>query len=263
MTPLNVLIVDDEPLAVRRLEIAIDQFEDVRHVGSALNRPQALELIERHAPDVLLLDVRLRDGTGFDLLQELPPERAPVVIFVTAYDHYAVRAFEVSATDYLPKPISQTRLSEALGKARQTIATKDLEARLTELRELLGRVDATKQPPTEARFETEFWIRRRAGELLRVPAEAIDYVISEEDYVRLHVGDRSYLMRESLNRLQQRLDPSQFVRVHRSYLVRWSAIREIRNAAGRPPELVLHSERRISCGRIYAKALRKALAERR
>ena len=127
MTDLRVLTVDDEPLALRRLHVALENIPDVVHVGSAGGRAEALRQIEKHRPDVILLDVRMRDGSGFDIVEKLMSGEPPVIIFVSAFDDHAAKAFEVRAIDYILKPVGYDRLKSALDRARGEIATRSAE----------------------------------------------------------------------------------------------------------------------------------------
>jgi two-component system response regulator AlgR len=205
---LRTLIVDDEPLAIERLQILCARLQGVQLVGTASDGDAALRLVDALAPDLLFLDISMPGMTGLDVAAALArlPSR-PAVVFVTAFDQFAVAAFDVEAADYLMKPVAPDRLEKAIERvlARRTAAA------------------APAQPAPAGRFLEEFWAPSR-GELRRVAASDIDWIEAERDYMRLHVGDRSYLIHETISALEERLDPSRFQRVHRGAILRREAV---------------------------------------
>lgn len=258
MKPLRVLLVDDEPLARRRLQIALaDMPELAVAAGAASSCETAVRQAEALAPDVMLLDIAMRDGTGFDVLNRLAQQPSPVVIFVTAFDHFAVRAFEASAVDYLLKPVAFDRLRTALERAREKLASRDAGEQIDELRAVVATLRSAEPSVSQGRRESEFWIRRGSGGFVRVSAAAIDWVAVEDDYVRLHVGEQSHLLRESIRGLRTRLDPDAFIQVHRKTIVRLDAIREMTSGKRGAPEVILLSGERLHVGRVYARTLRQ------
>lgn len=259
MRPVKVLTVDDEPLALRRLEIVLSQLPHVEHAGSAASCAAAVKMIEMRRPEVLLLDIKMRDGTGFDVLDRLSNEHMPAVVFVTAFDSYATQAFDTSAVDYVVKPVEVDRLARAIERARSSLEAREAGERIAELRGVVATLREEVRPDAGPRYETELWVRRTGSGFVRVPVDAIEYITTEDDYVRLHVGERSHLMRETLSGLQERLDPAQFLRVHRSALVRASAIGEFKRSALGLLEVHLTGGDRLRVGRVHAKMLRRAL----
>jgi two-component system response regulator AlgR len=198
--PLKTLLVDDEPLAIERLQILCARVPDLNLVGTAADGAAALRLVEALQPDLLLLDIAMPGLDGMSVaraLEKLDP--VPSVIFVTAFDQYAVAAFDVAAVDYLLKPVAQDRLEKAVARVRAHRA-------------------APPEVQAEA-FTHEFWVPHRA-EMIRIAAREIDLIEAERDYMRLHVGPRSYLLHQTITELARRLDPSAFVRLHRSTIVR-------------------------------------------
>lgn len=262
MSILTVVAVDDEPLALRRLEILLSAIPGVRLVGSARDSDTAIAMISDLRPDIVLLDIKLRDGTGFDILARLPAAVAPAVIFATAFDHFAIRAFEVSAVDYVLKPIEPARLVEAIDRARARLSADRSADQVDELKAIISDLRAEFHGQEPSPYETELWIRGVTGNLTRVPIDMIDWVSSEDDYVRLHIGRSSHLLRLSIRAFEARIDPAQFVRVHRAALVRIARIAEIRRFASGQREVVLHDGTRIASGRVYAKRLRGLLLDR-
>lgn len=260
MIECGIIAVDDEPLALRRLEIILRDVAGTRLLGTATNAAEAVPLIAAKRPDVVLLDVRLRDGTGFDILDRLPAAVAPAVIFTTAFDHFAIRAFEVSAVDYVLKPIEATRLGEAIGRARRRLAADSAGRELGEMRAIISDLRAEFHAGAPSPYETELWIRGATGSLTHVALDQVDWVSSEDDYVRLHTPTGSHLLRLSIKALEAKVDPAKFVRVHRAALVRLGAIAQLHQTPAGRREVVLRNGQRIPAGRVYAKQLRALLS---
>jgi DNA-binding LytR/AlgR family response regulator len=259
MNQLRVLTVDDEVLALRRLKLLLATLPYVEQVGEAGGLADALARIERDSPDVVLLDIRMRDGSGFDLIDELARRTvAPAVIFVSAFDRFALRAFETSAVDYLLKPVERDRLAQALDKARRRRGEADAEQRIAELQEIIRNLRSDAGEAAD-RYESEFWLRSGTG-FVKVPVDSIEWVGSEDEYVRLNTASGSYLMRGSIRQLEARLDPNRFIRIHRRWLVRKAAIAELRAARLGRAEVVLRSGQRLSAGRVYGRQLRELVA---
>ena len=259
MTPLRVLAVDDEALALRRIEIAMSQVPGAELIGTARGGREGLELVGRLRPDVLLLDINMAGFGGFDVVEGLDSANAPLVIFITAFDQYAVRAFQVSAVDYLLKPLEFDRLRAALDKARTTLRLIDAEDRATELKELVANLRQHRAAVDEpSRFETEIWAPRGCG-FERVLVSDINWVEAERDYVQLRTGARSYLIRETMNGMEARLDPEMFIRVHRSALVRIDRIGSIRRPGYGRFSLQLTSGEEVPVGRTYVKQIKKLI----
>ena len=256
MNLLRVLAVDDEPLALRRMKLLLQTLPYVEQVGEADGVADALARMASLAPDVVLLDIRMRDGSGFDLIEALARRPgAPTIILVSAFDRFAVRAFETSAVDYLLKPVDRERLGQALERARRRRGESDAEQRVAELQEIIRnlRSDAGEG---DSGYEPEFWVRNGSG-FVKVPVDAIEWVASEDEYVRLNTATASYLMRGSIRQLEARLDPERFVRIHRRWLVRKAASAELRPAGLGRAEVVLRSGQRLRAGRVYGKQLRR------
>jgi DNA-binding LytR/AlgR family response regulator len=259
MRSLRVLSVDDEMLALRRIRLLLQGIPNVEHVADASSCADALVAIARTDPDVVLLDIKMRDGNGFDVIDALGGRaNPPIVIVVTAFDHFAVQAFHHAVIDYLLKPVERERLAAALARARRLAQDHEAGQRLLEMQEVIRNLRSEAASRTDSPYEREFWIRGGEG-FVRVPLEAIESVSSEDDYVAFHTGTGSHLMRGSLRRFEGRVEPGHFVRVHRRWLVRKSAISEIRTRTLGGAELTLRSGRKTPVGRVYLKQLRSAL----
>lgn len=257
MRNIRILTVDDEALALRRLQLLLRAIPNVEHVGEASSCKEALSRAEVLSPDVMLLDIKMRDGDGFDVaerLAELPD--SPVIIFVTAFDRFAIRAFEDGAVDYLLKPVERERLERALRRARHRLEINDAEQRVAELQTLVRNLRAAAAQEGDDEFQTEFWLRASNG-VVQVAVDSIDCVSSEDDYVAIHTHSGSHLMRGSIRQFERRVEPGHFVRVHRAWLVRKSGIAELRTPRFGGAELLLRSGKRVPVGRVYLKALRQ------
>lgn len=231
--PLRTLIVDDEPLAVERLQILCADLPQITLAGTANDGEAALRMVEALTPDLILLDIAMPGLDGMAVaarLQGLP--KPPSVVFVTAFDRFAVAAFDIAATDYLLKPVAPERLARAITRVEQV------------------RGGAPASPHAE-----EFWVPHRS-EMIRIAAIDIDRIDAERDYMRLHVGARSWLIHETITALEQRLDPERFIRLHRSTIVRRDRIKSLRHdgLGSWYAELVDDSSVRI--GRTYLPAVR-------
>jgi two-component system LytT family response regulator len=251
MTMLRVMVVDDEPLAREGLVELLRGMPDVEIAGAHADGMSALRAIEEKAPDVLCVDIRMPVLDGFDVVAALDPERMPAVIFVTAYDAFAVKAFEVNALDYLLKPVTRERLEAALERVRHRSHSREqlTPERLTALLEGLA--------PTRAAGVGRL-IVREVGRIIVVPTADVDWVEGADYYAKLHIGPRVHLLRESLSSLEQRLDPSRFLRVHRSAIVNLGRVRVV-EAADRGDAVAVLS----NGSRIKVTAARRAELERR
>jgi two-component system, LytTR family, response regulator len=234
---MRVLIVDDEPLARDRLRALIGDVSDVEIVGQAENGAEALSLTRRTAPDVLLLDIQMPRLSGFDVVERLGSDVPPVVIFTTAHSEHAAAAFDVSATDYLVKPFDKARVWRALERARRRLAGTDRE-----------RTDSGV--PVNRRRQERFAVRTR-GAIVFVSASDVLWIGAEGNYVRLYTESASYLLRESMNHLEEILDPDMFLRVHRSAFVKAASIERIAENA-----IFLFNGARVPLGPNYRRRLR-------
>ncbi|GAB5520530.1 MAG: LytTR family DNA-binding domain-containing protein [Rhodothermales bacterium] len=248
-TPLRILIVDDERSARQRLADLLAETEDAQVVGEATTGPEAVQAIRSLAPDLVFLDVQMPGMTGRDVVRTVGPERMPAVIFVTAYDQHAVHAFEVAALDYLLKPFDDERFAQALGRARQTLALRDLAALRTQLADLLGPTPPAPTPaPERLRYLERIGVEER-GHLRILPVERIDFITASGSYAELHVGDATFLIREQMQSLDDRLDPAAFFRIHRGTIVQLDRIDRLIYARGGDYAARLHDGRHLKVSR--------------
>lgn len=249
--PVRVLIVDDEPLARRRVAELLTEEGGVEIVGMATSGAEAVAAIRAERPDVVFLDVQMPDGTGLDVLREIGPDAMPVTVFVTAYDQYALRAFDAAATDYLVKPYDDERFELAFRRARRAVELGAVSRLSGQLIAALQAVEGSggtihpsePAPPTSATPNPES-VPRQGGYLERfavesrgqvrvVPLSKVLYITASGPYAELHTAERTHLIREQMQVLEDRLDPELFFRVHRSAIVRFDLIEALtRNASG-------------------------------
>lgn len=217
---LRTLIVDDEPLARRNIRSLLKSHPEFEIVGECGSGMEALDIMREHPVDLLFLDVQMPELDGFQVLGRIDTEKVPAVVFVTAFDEYAIKAFEVSAVDYLLKPVDDKRFEQALSRSKAMLARQDsslVEARLISLLERRS----------ESTYCSRFLIRT-SSRVFFVPVEEIDYIEAQDYYSALHVGAKTHLLREPIRDLQARLDPKEFVRIHRSAIVNVRRIKELR-----------------------------------
>jgi len=217
---LRVLIVDDEPLARRGVSLRLREFDDIDIVGECGDGKSAVERILELSPDVVFLDVQMPGMDGFDVLGALPRENLPAVIFLTAYEQHALRAFDVHALDYLLKPVDDDRFASAVLRAR-TLLDAATKTKLTD--RILGLLEKRAK-----QYATHFIVRTGAR-IQVVLVEDTEWIAAAGDYTELHAHGRSHLLRESMNSLEQRLDPTAFLRIHRSRIVQSRCITELRS----------------------------------
>ena len=243
---LRVLVVDDEAPARRRIRRLLAADEGVTVVGECADGASAIAMIDALRPDLVFLDVQMPERDGFEVVKAIPRTKLPAILFVTAYDQYALRAFDVHAVDYLLKPFTGERFRTALARARERICRRAADAGLATLAATLrSRPDYLTRLPIRA-----------AGRTVFVEMGAVDWLEAADNYVRLHVKQREYLARETLGSLEARLDPERFVRIHRSVIVQIDRIAETRPTSHGDAEAVLQDGTRLTVSRTWRDALR-------
>jgi two-component system, LytTR family, response regulator len=250
--PIRVLIVDDEPLARRRVADLLADEAGVEIVGKATSGAEAIAAIRGMSPDVVFLDIQMPDGTGLDVVREIGPDAMPVTVFVTAFDQYALRAFDAAAIDYLVKPFDDERFEQAFRRARRAVElgavsklSGQLMAALSAVQGTGGTSGATQHapsasapghPPTPAPAPPPYLERiavETRGQVRVVPISKVLYITASGPYAEIHTAERTHLIREQMQVLEERLDPERFFRVHRSAIVRFDLIESLtRNASG-------------------------------
>ena len=251
---MRVLIVDDEPLARRGVALRLKIFRDVEIVGECGDGSSAVRKILELSPDVVFLDVQMPGMDGFEVLKALPHEDLPLVIFMTAYEQHALRAFDVHALDYLLKPVDDERFRTAVQRARQV---REAGAR-TEMTERIVHLLEEKSGKYVSRFPV------RVGSRIQVVlTDDIQWIAAAGDYAELHSGGRSHLLRVTMNALEQQLDPAQFLRIHRSRIVRVGCVRELRAIDNREYLVKLSDGSEHRSSRRYADSLDNWLWSRR
>ena len=255
---IRTLLVDDEPLAREGMRMFLASQPDIQIAGEAADGVQAVEAIRALRPDLVFLDVQMPEVDGLQVVERIGPSAMPAVIFVTAYHQHAVRAFELHAVDYLLKPVREERLRSALARARLHLASRNeqalaarLEALLEDFRTLRQRVGNGNGAEAAAQ-KFAAWISvtgRNSTQLVRV--EDVDWFEAEGNYVRLHVGTTSHLIRSTLRGMADQLDPATFIRIHRSTIVNVNRIREIQPWFGGDYIAILHDGRQLRVSRSY------------
>lgn len=262
---IRVLIVDDEPLARQRLEDLLGPESGVEIVASVDNGEAAVDAVRSLHPDIAFLDVQMPGKTGIDVVREVGPDAMPLTIFVTAYDRYALQAFDLAAVDYLVKPFDDERFEQAFQRARRYVELEEMG----ELRERLlavldggSRSGAPSAPPAPASGGSPYLERiavEMRGKVRVVPVSQIEYITASGPYVELHTSERAYLIREAIHTLEEKLDPNRFLRIHRSIIVRVDLIDTFHRGAGGDYEVQLKGGARLRVSRSRREELERRL----
>jgi two-component system, LytTR family, response regulator len=251
---LRTAIADDEPLARKRVRSLLAAEPDIEVVAECHDGRETIAAIARHRPDLLFLDVEMPEVDGFGVLEQVGPENMPLVIFVTAYDHYAVKAFEANALDYLLKPFDEERFSKALARARIELQHAR-NGRTRQLSNLL--TDVGKNKERSKGFDR--LVIRSSGRIIFLNTQEVDWIEAAANYVRIHTGSESYLFRETMASLEARLDPRRFMRIHRSTIVNVEKIRELHPCNNGEYIVVLRSGKELSLSRSFRHRLQQFL----
>ena len=242
MSRLRTMIVDDEPLAIARLELLCTEQSSIEVIGTANDGVAALRLAQQLMPDLIFLDIGMPKMDGINAARALGlMDKKPAIILVTAYDNFAVEAFDLDIVDYVLKPVSGERLGRAIARA---VHGKDVAN--------LKGVDQ----PKGGNYASEFWVSHRA-ELIRIAAVDIERIEAERDYMRLHTSGRSYLLHQTISALEERLNPEQFQRIHRSHIVRRDLITGLRHEGGGVWHALLGEEMSMRIGRKYLSEVKR------
>jgi two-component system, LytTR family, response regulator len=245
MNALRAVIVDDEPLARQYVKQLLATDRDVEVVGECGNPREAAALLAREASDLLFLDIEMPEGDGFALLQSLPTP-PPVVVFVTAHDRYAVRAFEVQAFDYLLKPFDDERFSQVLTRAKRRVHSERRDEMLSELKQMMGEMKSRDQ-------YLERILVRTGERSYFVPTTDVQWVEAQANYVRIHAGTTAHLLRDSIGAIEERLDPRRFRRIHRSAIVNLDHVQELQPWFHGEHRVILKNGTELRVSRTYRK----------
>lgn len=263
--PVRVLIVDDEPLARQRVEDLLAHEEGVEVVGTAADGVAAVAAIRSLAPDLVFLDVQMPAMTGLDVIRTIGPAAMPPTIFVTAYDQYALQGFDLAAVDYLVKPFDDERFEQAFRRARRAIELEDFGRLRDQLLTLLqsggppAMATGAPTPPTVPAPYLERIAVEMRGTVRVVPVAEIDFIGASGPYAELHAGERRYVIREAMQTLEERLDPNQFMRIHRSVIVRLALVETLLRGGGGDYEVQLKNGVRLRVSRSRREALERRL----
>ena len=254
MKKIKTLIVDDEPLARERLAGLLGLETDIEIVAQCRDGEEAVMAVQDHSPDLMFLDVQMPQMNGFDVIDAVGPERMPLVIFVTAYDQHAIRAFDANALDYLLKPYSDERFEAAMARAKSRLDERNLREFGRRMLQMVSKI-----PPQSRRWDR--FVVKSAGSTRFLRVAEIDWIEAAGVYVTLHVAGKDFLYRASLTELAEKLDPQRFIRVHRSAIVNIESIVQLEPATHGEFEVVLKNGSRTRVSRTYRAQLEQRLGQ--
>ena len=255
MSDLRVIVVDDEPLAREGMVELLETHDDIEIAGAFPDGPTALVAIESIKPDAVFVDVQMPGMTGFELVDALDVDPLPAIVFVTAYDEYAIRAFEVNAIDYLLKPVSTDRLTQTVSRVRAHVRSRGDDGYRAKMTTLLDGV-----VPDRAHGVGRL-IVREVGQIVVVPTRDVDWVEGADYYAKLHVRNAVHMLRETLSSLEQRLDARKFLRIHRSAIVNLTRVRAVESAVRGEGVAVLADGTRLKVTRAKREELERRLEQ--
>ncbi|MEQ8935664.1 MAG: LytTR family DNA-binding domain-containing protein [Amphiplicatus sp.] len=266
---IRVLTVDDEPLALRGLKLRLAEFSEIAIIGEATNGREAVKAIKQHMPDLVFLDIQMPGLDGFGVVRAMIGAPAPLFVFVTAYDKYAIDAFEANALDYLVKPVDEERLKDAIHRAREAMKSRAAAQRESRLVELLASLsDDDRDRIKELIAEPEWTEKERYSERLSfkdgskvvmLNADEIDWIDAAGDYMCIHAGGKTHIIRETMKTLQARLDPSRFQRVHRSAIVNVKKVKELHPHSNGEYFIILEGGSELKLSRSYKEVVARFL----
>ncbi len=256
---IKTLIIDDEPLARRNLRLLLERDPQIEILEECRNGREAVKAINALSPDLIFLDIQMPEMDGFDVLARVEPENIHAIIFVTAFDQYALKAFDVHALDYLLKPFDDERFAHALDRAKTQIEAREID-RLS--KRLLALLEERESERKGERQKTNYLTRlmiKVAGRVTLLKVEEIDFIEADGNYAKLHVGRKSHLLREKMHDLEGRLDPAKFVRIHRSVIVNLDRIKEMHPHFNGDYIVVLEDGRQLRLSRTRRENLESRL----
>jgi two-component system LytT family response regulator len=250
---IRTLVVDDEPLGRERIAALLSEERDVEVVAECGDGPSALDAIRRESPQLVFLDVQMPERDGFFVMESLGHGRLPLVVFVTAYDNYALRAFEVRALDYLLKPFDRDRFKRAMERVRAELASHESDQLAQRVLALAGEYKAERPQPTDR------LIIKSGGRVFLLRAREIDWIEAAGNYLKVHVGSEAHMIRQTMASIEEQLDPAQFFRIHRSQIVNLDRIKEMQPLFNGEYEVVLRTGARLTLSRNYREKLQTKL----
>lgn len=254
---IRTLIVDDEPLARRNLRVLLERDPQIEILDECRNGREAVKAINTLSPDLIFLDIQMPEMDGFDVLARVGPEHIQAIIFVTAFDQYALKAFDVHALDYLLKPFDDERFTRALERAKSQIAAREINQLSDRLLALL------EQRESESKGSKREYLKRlmikTSNRMMLVKVDEIDFIEADGNYAKLHVGRKTHLLREKMSDLEGRLDPAKFVRIHRSIIVNLDRIKEMHPHFNGDYVVVLEDGRQLRLSRTRREQLEARL----
>jgi two-component system, LytTR family, response regulator len=252
---IRTIIADDEHLAREKLRLLLGEESGVQVVAECQNGQEAIDAVHDYKPDLLLIDIRMPDMDGFQVLEKIAADEMPVVVFTTAYDQFAIRAFDAHALDYLLKPFEQERLHDAIERTRAELLKSHQLDLTTRILDLLAKADPKGEPkPSDDRM-----VIRAGGKVVFLDVKEIDWIEASANYVKVNVGKDSYLLREGIGSISERLDPDRFVRIHRSAIVNVRKIKELQPCESGEYIAVLKNGKELSCSRGYRAQLQRLI----
>jgi len=244
---LKAMIADDEPLARERLRLLLCGDEDIVITAECRSGREVVQGLRAGSIDVLFLDIQMPGSTGFEVIEQIGASRMPVTVFVTAHNHYALKAFEVHALDYLTKPIEPARLQATLARVKERIASKSALMAQEQLKSIFENITQNSSQPMK--YPSRFLVHNGTKDVL-VPVDEVEWIEAADYYSCLHVGSKSLMLREPIKQLAASLDPARFVRVHRSAIVNINHVREIVRDGRNESAIILHSGHRLKMSKL-------------
>jgi two-component system LytT family response regulator len=251
MTKITAIIVDDEPYARQGIKIHLRGFPEIEVLGELSTGDETVSRINAESPDILFLDIQMPGMNGFELLSKLTTEPPPFVIFITAYDTYAIRAFEFHALDYLLKPISDDRFKEAVGNAKQAVKLRDIGNYSNRIKSVISDYwNVIQEKPEKKNFLNRLMIKTN-DESIVIATEEIDWIESAGDYAYIHIDFKKHLIKETMIALEQKLDPNKFIRIHRSTIVNIDKVRSLKQNKHGDSDIFLKNGEKLRMSRNY------------
>ncbi|MCA8887599.1 MAG: response regulator transcription factor [Parvularculaceae bacterium] len=258
---ISVILVDDEPLAIRGMKLRLAEFAEIEVIGECSNGREAVKEIKSKSPDVVFLDIQMPGLDGFGVVRALIGVPAPLIIFVTAYDKYAIDAFEANALDYLVKPVDEERLKDAIHRAREAIKSRAAASRESKLVELLASLSDEEHDQIKELIQDPSWTEKEryserlsfkdGSKVVMLNADDIDWIDAAGDYMCIHAAGKTHIIRETMKTLQQRLDPSRFQRIHRSAIVNVKKVKELHPHSNGEYFVILENGNELKLSRSY------------